>query len=299
MLGLPAEFSADFLSRLEHLRLKTRRELQGMGKGSHLSPRRGSSLEFAGFGHYSDGDDLRYVDWNLFARTDRLYVKLFKEEEDLLTQLFVDASASMACPQADRKFDFARAAALALAYVALASGDRVMVRVLGGTALPASPGMVKGRHRIADLAAYLSAVRPAGGLDLPAALARELALVRRAGKVFLVSDFLMAPRALTDGLRLLTGANVDATAVQVLGGLELESADLSGEVEVRDVETGERAVVTLGTQERGALQRALARFSRELKAFCLRHGLRYALYVTSEPFTTFFMRAVTDLGLAH
>ena len=91
----------------------------GMGKGAHLSPKRGSSLEFNDYRHYSPGDDFRYIDWGLYGRTDKLYIKLFKEEEDLLTYIFVDASASMGYPAADRKFDSAMLTALALAYVAL------------------------------------------------------------------------------------------------------------------------------------------------------------------------------------
>ena len=78
------------------------------------------------------GDDFRYIDWGLYGRTDKLYIKLFKEEEDLLTYIFIDASASMGFPERDRKFEAAVATALAMAYVALASGDRVMIRVLGG-----------------------------------------------------------------------------------------------------------------------------------------------------------------------
>src|ERR1700752_4673798 len=142
MLGLPEEFTPDFLARLEHLRIKTRREFAGLGKGTHLSPRRGSSLEFSDFRHYSDGDDFRYIDWGLYGRTDKLYIKLFKEEEDLLTYIFLDASASMGLPVNDGKFEAARATALAVAYVALAAGDRVMIRVLGGSGTPAASAFV-------------------------------------------------------------------------------------------------------------------------------------------------------------
>src|ERR1700730_2543532 len=144
MLGLPQEFTPEFIARREQLRIKTRREYAGLGKGSHLSPRRGSSLEFSDFRHYSLGDDFRYIDWGLFARTDKLYIKLFKEEEDLLTYIFLDASASMAFPARDRKFEAAVATALAVAYVALASGDRVMIRVLAGLGQPPAPVFVHG-----------------------------------------------------------------------------------------------------------------------------------------------------------
>src|SRR5690348_8182265 len=166
MLGLPEEFTPEFIARLEQLRIKTRREYPGLGKGSHLSPRRGSSLEFSDFRHYSQGDDFRYIDWGLYGRTDKLYIKLFKEEEDLLTYIFLDASSSMGFPANDRKFEAARATALAVAYIALAAGDRVMIRVLGATGTAPGTAFVYGRHRIIDMARQLSVLKPAGEVDL-------------------------------------------------------------------------------------------------------------------------------------
>src|SRR5216684_2605785 len=150
MLGLPEEFTPEFIGRLEHLRIKTRREYAGLGKGTHLSPRRGSSLEFSDFRHYAMGD-----------------------------------------PERDRKFKIAVATALSVAYVALASGDRVMIRVLGGRGTAPPPAFVNGRHRIVELARNLNTIRPDGEVDLAPAMAREMISLKRAGKVFLISDFLM------------------------------------------------------------------------------------------------------------
>ncbi len=217
MFGLPDEFTPGFLARLEDLRIKTRRQYAGMGKGAHLSPKRGSSLEFNDFRHYSPGDDFRYIDWGLYGRSDKLYIKLFKEEEDLLTYIFIDASASMAYPAADRKFEYAVASALAIAYVALSSGDRVMIRVLAGGGQRVEPWFVNGRHRVVELAKRLSGLRPGGQYDLATAFARELLSIRRAGKVFIVSDFLMMLNSVTRGLGLFTAAAMDVTAVQILG----------------------------------------------------------------------------------
>lgn len=299
MLGLPQEFSSDFLARLEQLRIKTRREYAGGGKGGHLSPRRGSSLEFNDYRHYVLGDDFRFIDWGLYGRTDKLYIKLFKEEEDLLTYIFIDASASMALPTADRKFEMAVAMALALAYISLAAGDRVMVRVLVGSGAAASPGFVYGRHRIVDLGRQLAAIKPGGELDLAHALAHELVSIRRAGKVFVISDYLMKIDSVTRGLGLFTAANMDVTAVQILGGRELEGAGVNGEVELIDSESGEHLRVAMGPGEREQYRNALLLFSREIKTFCLRNGLHYTFYVTSADFHDFFMRAVTELGLVH
>ncbi|MBF6567823.1 MAG: DUF58 domain-containing protein [Candidatus Binataceae bacterium] len=299
MLELPQEFTPEFLARLEQLRIKTRREYSGLGKGAHLSPRRGSSLEFNDYRHYSLGDDFRFIDWGLYGRTDKLYIKLFKEEEDLLTYIFIDASASMGLPAADRKFELAVATALALAYVALSSGDRVMIRVLAGSGAAGSPGMMLGRHRIVDLARNLSQVRPAGQLDLPHALANQLRSIRRAGKVFLISDYLMAPKSVTGGLGLFTAADMDVTAIQVLGGKELDGADLNGDTELVDAESGETIRLSIGSREREQHRQTMLRLSREIRTFCLHRGLHYVLYVTGANFHDFFMRAVTDFGLVR
>jgi len=299
MLGLPAEFNSDFLARLEQLRIKTRREYAGSGKGGHLSPRRGTSLEFNDFRHYTLGDDVRFIDWGLYGRTDKLYIKLFKEEEGLLSYIFLDASASMGLPDGDRKFELSVVLALALAYVALTSGDRVMVRVLGGEGKTADIGFVYGRHRIIDLARRLAAIRPSGSIDLAHALAGELVTIRRAGKVFVISDYLMAPDSISRGLGLFTAANMDVTAVQIVGGRELEGAGLSGDVEVVDSESGEVVRIAMGPRERERHRESLKRMSLDLRAFCLRNGLHYTLYDTATSFHEFFLRAVAELGLVH
>jgi uncharacterized protein (DUF58 family) len=300
LFGLPDEFTADFLARLEDLRIRTRRQFAGMGKGAHLSPKRGSSLEFSDYRHYSVGDDFRYIDWGLYGRSNKLYIKLFKEEEDLLTYIFLDASASMAYPPADHKFESATVIALALAYVALAAGDRVMVRVLAGddkTKIPSS--FFFGRHRVVDIASRLKQVRPAGKTDLAADIARELVSIRRAGKVFVVSDFLMLPNAITRGLGLFSAATMDLTAVQVLGGRESTGEGLTGDVEVVDSESGEHLRVSVGPRERAQYENTLKRLSREIQAFCLKRGMHYALYTTGHSFHEFFLKAVRELGLAR
>jgi uncharacterized protein (DUF58 family) len=299
MFGLPDEFTPGFLARLEKLRVRTRQRYAGMGRGMHLSPKRGSSLEFNDYRHYSPGDDFRHIDWGLYGRSDKLYIKLFQEEEDLLTYIFVDASASMGFPAADRKFEHAILTALALAYVALASGDRVMMRVLGGTGGHLDPSFVSGRHRIVELARRLQNLKPGGQFDFATTLATELHAIRRAGKVFIVSDFLMLLNSVTRGLGMFTAASMDLTAVQVLGGREINGQGLDGDVEVVDSESGERLRVSIGERERQQYRDTMIRLTRQLKSFCLKRGLHYALYTTDQDFQQFFVRATRDLGLAH
>jgi uncharacterized protein (DUF58 family) len=299
MLGLPAEFTPEFLARLEQLRLKTRREYAGLGKGAHLSPRRGSSLEFNDFRHYARGDDFRFIDWGLYGRTDKYYIKLFKEEEDLLTYIFLDASGSMGFPERDGKFHAAVATALAVAYVALASGDRVMVRVLAGKGSPPAPVFVHGRHRIVELARHLASIKPGGELDFAPALAHEMVSIRRAGKVFVISDFLGLLNSVERALGLFTAANMDVSAVQILGATELDGQGLQGDVEVIDAESGERVRVSIGARERERYRESMMRLAREIRIFCSRSGLHYTLYTTDRGFHDFFMHAASALGLAH
>jgi hypothetical protein len=109
----------------------------------------------------------------------------------------------------------------------------------------------------------------------------------------------MNPNSVTRAFALFSASNMDVTAVQVLGGLELDGQGLSGDVEVVDAESGERVRVSIGNREREQYKQTLIRLTREIKSYCLRHGLRYTLYTTGTSFHDFFLRAVMDLGLAH
>ena len=299
MFGLPDELTPSFLARLEKLRIRTRQQYAGMGRGMHLSPKRGSSLEFSDFRQYSPGDDFRYIDWGLYGRTDKLYIKLFQEEEDLLTYVFVDASASMGFPAGDRKFESAIMTALSVAYVALASGDRVMMRILGGTGAALNPSFVYGQHRIVELARRMQGLKPGGQFDFATALAHELVAIRRVGKVFIISDFLMLLNSITRGLGIFTAASMDLTAVQILGGREINGQGLDGDLEIVDSESGERLRISIGERERTQYRETMMRLTREIKSFCFKRGLHYALYTTDTDFQKFFLRAASDLGLAH
>ena len=255
MLGLPAEFTPEFIARLEHLRLKTRREFAGMGKGSHLSPRRGSSLEFNDFRHYSRGDDFRFIDWGLYGRTDKYYIKLYKEEEDLLTYIFLDASASMGYPQRDRKFEAAVATTLAVAYVALASGDRVMLRVLAGKGDPPPPVFVYGRHRIVELGRHLGTIRPGGETRFRAGARARDGFDSARGKGLRDLGFSRAAQFGRARAGTVHGGQYGRERRANPWATELDGQGLQGDVEVVDAESGERAA----RFDRGAGARTLSR----------------------------------------
>ncbi|MFH0750928.1 MAG: DUF58 domain-containing protein, partial [Chloroflexota bacterium] len=195
----PTVFDEDFLRRLERLAVLVRRPVRGGLKGGRRSVKRGQSVEFADYRDYTLGDDLRQLDWNVYARLEKLLVKLFIEEEDLTVTLLVDGSASMAHGSPD-KLVFAKRAAAALGYIALAAQDRVVLASLGGRSARRRTAL-RGSGRAFRLLADLSAIQPAAGVtDLAAACRHALAQVTGRGVIILVSDLLDpgAERALRD-----------------------------------------------------------------------------------------------------
>jgi uncharacterized protein (DUF58 family) len=293
---LPPPFTEELVNRLECLRLRTRRDFLGSRAGSYASPRRGTSLEFADYRRYSPGDDLRYLDWGVYARTDRLYLKLFREEVDLFVYLFVDASASMAFPSAREKFTPACHVALALAYVVLANHDHVKLHLLQETAPAASP-FYQGRYKITDLVCLAAAASAAGKMDMGALVAEHLKKLRRPGKAILLSDFLMPPSEYQRGLNVLRGFNLDISIVQVLSRAELEPSFSRGGLTVVDSESGEEKRLIWSDRVKQAYRRNLERHNREIRSFCHQAGIQYSLFVTDQDLADYVLKALPAVGL--
>lgn len=294
---LPAPFTPEFLSRLECLRLRTRKEFLGSRPGSYSSPRRGMSLEFADYRRYSPGDDIRYVDWGIFARSDRLYIKLFREEVDLFVYLFVDASGSMAFPSVGEKFSPACSVALALAYVVLANHDPVRLHLLGGSSTPSATPFHRGRHRIIRLIDFLSKVSPAGPLELVPALGEHLKRIRRPGKAILISDFLTPPSSYQQGLNLLRAFNLDISVIQVLSPQEKEPPFPRGSLRVADCESGLEARLEWNTSLLREYQQKFERHNRGLRSFCHKAGIHYSVYFADQELTGFVLETLPAIGL--
>lgn len=294
---LPSLFTPQFLARLETVRLRARRQFLGSRPGGHLSPRRGTGLEFADYRRYAPGDDLRYIDWKLYSRTDRLYVKLFQEEEELYTYLFLDLSASMAYPLGNGKYEAARDLTLALAYVVLASDDAVKLHVLCSPAHGQATPFFRGRQRLLDLAAFLETYEPEGRVDPPLALARHLQTVRRPGKAIWISDFLFPATVSQAGLNLLRAANFDLAVIQVLGREEMDPPVIPTGARLVDSESGETALVHFDAQAKKEYLRRLDLHNRTLRSFCHQAAIHHALFITGQDLQTFILRELTALGM--
>jgi uncharacterized protein (DUF58 family) len=247
-------FDETFLRQLERLLVLMRSPVRGGLKGGRRSVKRGQSVEFADYRDYALGDDLRQLDWNVYARLERLFVKLFIEEEDVTVTLLVDASASMTVGRPS-KLLFAKRAAAALGYIGLASEDRVTVSALAGRASRRRAAM-RGSGRVFRLLSDLSAIEPADGpTDLLAAARHAAGQLHGKGVVILVSDLLdpAADRA----IRELAATGSELIVLHVLSPDELEP-QLEGDLRLVDIETGDGVDVTVDLPTLDAYKARLA-----------------------------------------
>jgi uncharacterized protein (DUF58 family) len=236
----PTVFDEAFLRQLERLLLLMRSPVRGGLKGGRRSVKRGQSVEFADYREYTLGDDLRQLDWNVYARLEKLFVKLFVEEEDVTVTLLLDASMSMATGRPS-KLVFAKRAAAALGYIGLASEDRVTVSALTGRTARRRAAL-RGSGRVFRLLADLSAIEAADGpTDLLAAARHAGAQLHGRGVVVLLSD-LLDPSA-DRVIRELAATGSELIVLHVLSPDELDPP-LEGDLRLVDTETDERVDIT-------------------------------------------------------
>ena len=269
----PTVFDEAFLRQLERLLLLMRSPVRGGLKGGRRSVKRGQSVEFADYRDYSLGDDLRQLDWNVYARLEKLFVKLFVEEEDVTVTFLVDASASMAAGRPP-KLLFAKRAAAALGYIGLASEDRVAVSVLDGRGARRQPSL-RGSGRVFRLLANLSAIAPTDGpTDLLAAARRAGAQLTGRGVIVLISD-LLDPNA-DRVIRELAATSAELIVLHVLSPDELDPK-LEGDVRLVDSETGDGVDVTI---DLGTIDAYKARLAGWQAGFADLAAKRRASYVS-------------------
>ncbi|OPZ80404.1 MAG: hypothetical protein BWY76_03371 [bacterium ADurb.Bin429] len=280
-----ALLSPEFLRKLEQLSLVLTRAFAGRMHGERRSTNRGQSVEFADFRTYSHGDDLRYVDWNVYARLEKLFLKLYVEEEDLHVHLLLDCSRSMGFGTPE-KFLTARRVCAALGYIALNNLDRVSLTAVTDRLGPRLNSL-RGKGNVFTLFNWLRELRAEGATDFAKVLKDYALLARRPGMVIIVSDFL-AP-GVEDGLRTLVGRRFAPTLLQVLAPEEI-TPPYAGDLRLVDAETGETREITVTS---GLLQRYRQRLEAHqayLADVSNRFGVNYVRTVTSEPFEQLILR---------
>ncbi|MEJ7653955.1 MAG: DUF58 domain-containing protein [Chloroflexia bacterium] len=255
----------ELVRRLRALNLASRTRRPGQRKGDRRSPKRGSSVEFADNRSYSPGDDLRRVDWNLYARTDKLFIKVYDEEEDRAVYLLIDSGASMGFGEPS-KLLLAQRITAALGYVALHEMDRVYVSQIGGGPLRWSRPL-RGGPSVPRLLEFLGGLTPNGGSSVRRALEEQAGRFTSPGLVILVSD-LMDPSGLLPGLRALAGRGHELTVLHVLAPEELDPGYV-GDLELVDSETGSKQSVTIDRAAVEAYDHRLNAWLEEVRRDCL------------------------------
>ena len=270
----------EFLARCAKLVLFSRTVIQGRVRGEKRSRRRGMSTEFADHKDYTPGDDLRHLDWNIFGRLEKLFIKLFEEEEERNVFLLLDASASMQIGEPN-KWRHARQIAAALGAIALSSGDRVHLRVFDEKMRPFYPAL-RGARSVLRLIDTLEKLPPGKGTSLGRSLRAHAAACPPGSIQILISD-LLDPQGLEDALRQVPGSRGDSWLVHLLAGSEIEP-QLQGDLRLVDSELQQHVDVTLTRSVLNAYRRAVEEFRQDLRNHCQRFRIQPLEVSTAVPF---------------
>ncbi len=284
-------FDPEFLQKLETLSLVSRRRVRGLQRGERRSTVQGRGIEFDDYRAYQPGDDYRYIDWNIVSRLDRLFVKLFSEEEDLDVHLLLDTSRSMAAGTPS-KLALASRLAAAIGYIGLANLDRVAITAFTSATGPRL-GRLRGRARAFDLFRFLDGLVPAGDTNLALSLRHHLAAARRRGLLILISD-LLDPHGYEAGL--LLARRFQTFLIHVLADEELQPR-LAGDLRLVDVETGRAVEITADQEALRAYAEARDAYLRGIERFCFRHGIDYLRTASSVPAEEIVLRYLRQGGL--
>lgn len=286
--------SPELLARLERLEFVSRKVFRGRMKGERRSPRKGQSVEFADFRNYVPGDDLRMIDWNLYARLDQLFLKLFMEEEDLHVDVLIDGSGSMDFGT-PTKFRTACQLGAAIGYVGMCRGDRVTVAAMGPHAAAAPVG--RGRAGLPRMTSYLESIRPVHDVPLHDAVRDFLARRRGAGVCVLISD-LMDKAGFETALRMLTGRRLDVFLVHILAPEEYDPP-VRGDRRLIDAEDGDRVEITVNTVVLQRYRENVRRFIESVRGFCSRRDIVYLPVRSDTPVDDVMTRYLRRRGVVR
>ena len=274
----PARLDPRVLAAIADLELVARVTVDGTIAGLHRSPFHGYSAEFSQYRQYRPGDDLKYVDWKLFARTDRLYTKQYRETTNMVAQVAIDASASMAYGghAGIAKIDYARVLAAALAYLISRQGDAIGVLAFDERLRSYLPSR-SGPSHLRGVLLALSALTASGATSTAAPLRRAVDLMRRRGLLVLISDLYDEDDRIEAELKRASRIGHEVALFHVLTREELEFP-IGGEVELEDLESGRRAMV--GNSTAAAYRTQFAAFLSRWRTRCASHGFTYTQVTT-------------------
>lgn len=281
------------IRRLEQLTLVSRKITTGHLKGERRSRRRGSSTDFADYRTYVPGDDLRFLDWKVFGRLERLFLKLFLEEEDLRVTLLLDASTSMKHGEPD-KFLYGRRVAAALGYLCLVKMDSLTVRAFGD-GIHASFGPKRGKASCPGLLDFLSNLETVHGTSLARAFRGAAAGGRRKGVAIVISDFYDFA-GYEEAFRRLFAADMEVLALHILSPQELKP-DMQGDIRLVDAEFGHTTDVSMGRNVADLYERTLSAFTNGIRDYVVGRGGHYLLTSTATPFDRLVLDVLRRRGV--
>ncbi|MEM7797846.1 MAG: DUF58 domain-containing protein [Chloroflexota bacterium] len=292
-------FDESTLRKLEQLALIADKVRAGVMKGDRRSKKRGTSIEFADYRNYVKGDDLRRLDWNVYARLERPFIKLLEEEEDLAVHVLVDNSLSMDWPRESEgdfnKLIYALKLAGALGHVALATGDQLTVSLLRSDE-DLRWGPYRGQQNSLRLFQFLeNGSQGVGITDLNLSLTNYAVRGRRPGLLFVITD-LMSPVGYQDGLRVLQGKGFEVGVLHVLSRDEIEPP-LDGDYKLIDSETGVAAEVTLDATLLDEYRARVTTWQAEINAYCANRNIHYIPVTTDSPWDQLVLNTLRARGI--
>lgn len=286
--------SPELLARLERLELVSRKVFRGRMKGERRSKRKGQSVEFADFRNYVPGDDLRLIDWNLYARLDQLFLKLFLEEEDLHFFALLDASESMNFGN-PTKLHVAKQLAAALGYVGMCRADRISVAALGPEGRRAP--VLRGRASLWKMLAYLESVQSGHNVSLHDGV-KDFSLRNAGTGVAVLLTDLMDKSGYESALRMLIGRRMDVFVMHILSPEEIDPP-LRGDRKLIDVEDGDAAEITINAYVLEKYRETVKSFIGSVKTFCNRRSIVYIPVRTDTPVETIVTKYLRERGVVR
>jgi uncharacterized protein (DUF58 family) len=278
MLAMRA-FEPDFLRQLDGLMLGTRRARTQRAGRRTIGRAQGGGIEPENFRAYASGDDLRFLDWNAFARHDQLTIRTFRADRQIEITLMIDASASMAIPGDDDKLGLALLLGAGLAYIGMSETDPVRMAAFaarrGGAHLFTTP-FRRRRESYVEFRPFVTGLECGGETRLSVAVGELLKQRRSPGITIVLSDFLVSPGDYEEALGNLLAAHHDVKVVHVMGDRESSGDYPPGVYRVRDCESGELRDVSFGPRESAACRARAAAHAAQLSAFCTRRGIMYS-----------------------
>ncbi len=285
----------EFMSKLDKLELMSRKIFAGKIRGERRSKRRGESAEFADHRNYTVGDDLRFLDWNIYARLDRLFIKLFLQEEDLHVSFILDASKSMDLGTPNKGV-YVRKVAAALAYIGLSNHDRVSLYAYANGLTDELTGM-RGRRSARRVFEFLEGLEYSPASNLAAACKTYAIRHPQRGVVIVLGDF-FDKGGYEQGLRYLLGRDLDVYVIQVLSPEEI-NPQLMGDLQLKDVEDDDVAEVTISRALLAKYKDNLRAYCGGLRDFCTRRGVTYLFTSTDVSFDQLVLKYLRQRGLVR